>query len=435
MDDMNAFDKQLASVVLRRVGPSEPVDDAAIFTAITATRSPKWRFGSMFSATKFVVAGAVVALFGGFLLVAQPFDRLGDISPGAGSDAEGVAASPRPTLRESVPWGSKRIYFTPPPGFPTGTGGVEWGIHDVARVALPACADSDSFVEVGPTAKDLTEALADLTGQGHSGPVDVTVSGYPATRFVIYRDLGPVPPGCRTYGEGGVTTWENHDGTSLGTMDGGFAIIVVADVEGERLAFAAFTPGHGLYGPPPDPFVPEAQDPEAQLAALEAHADALVASMEIVDPDPLRAAWVTGTVSGGTQVGSPEVTIEEGVTRSYPFHWRDMRMVMSDERLSGTLHTIYNQDVHGGASGDLSQFLVGAGAYRIENEGGSWEGPSIFLNEGSSGTATVSDTGLLVGDGAYEGLSAFLVFDMSQRPGAVVGAIFPGEVPPVATFE
>ena len=68
MDQMDALDRQLASVVLRRVGPSEPVDDLAIFTAITTTQSPKWRFQSMFSATKFVVAGVIVALFGGFLL-------------------------------------------------------------------------------------------------------------------------------------------------------------------------------------------------------------------------------------------------------------------------------------------------------------------------------------------------------------------------------
>ena len=68
MDGMNAFDRQLASVVLRRVGPSEPVDDAAILTAITTTQSPKWRFQSMFSTTKFVIAGAILALFGGFLL-------------------------------------------------------------------------------------------------------------------------------------------------------------------------------------------------------------------------------------------------------------------------------------------------------------------------------------------------------------------------------
>ena len=68
MDDMTRLERRLARDALRVAGPSRPVDAAAIFTAITATQSPKWRFRSMFSATKFVVAGAIVALFGGFLL-------------------------------------------------------------------------------------------------------------------------------------------------------------------------------------------------------------------------------------------------------------------------------------------------------------------------------------------------------------------------------
>ena len=155
-------------------------------------------------------------------------------------------------------------------------------------------------------------------------------------------------------------------------------------------------------------------------------------------PDPMGAAWVTGTLGGGTgsQVGSPEVTVEEGVTRSYPYHWQDFaQMRVSDPRLGGMLSVIYNQDTYDGAEGDLSTFTVASGTYRIENEGGSWEGPNIALNRGSSGTDTVSDTGVLVGSGAYEGLTAFLVFDFSQGPATVVGAIFPGEMPPMATFE
>jgi hypothetical protein len=188
--------------------------------------------------------------------------------------------------------------------------------------------------------------------------------------------------------------------------------------------------------------------PTARVAALAAATlllavlgvGALVAGAQSPSPPPPedvagQPAWVTGTVSGGTLAGTPEVKVEEGVTRSYPYHWRDMRLTTSDSRLSGTLHTIYNQDVYSGAAGDVSQFLVGAGAYRIENEAGSWEGPSIFLNLGSSGTATVSDNSVVVGSGAYEGLSAFLVFEFSSNPGTVVGAIFPGEMPPVATFE
>ena len=58
MDDMNAFENQVGREVVLAMGPFRPVDDAALFTAITARRSPTWRFQSMFSATRLVVAGA-----------------------------------------------------------------------------------------------------------------------------------------------------------------------------------------------------------------------------------------------------------------------------------------------------------------------------------------------------------------------------------------
>ena len=53
-----------------------------------------------FSATKFVVAGVIVALFGGFLLIAQPFDQQGSVPGAATGDAgtfspTGSMAQPR----------------------------------------------------------------------------------------------------------------------------------------------------------------------------------------------------------------------------------------------------------------------------------------------------------------------------------------------------
>jgi hypothetical protein len=87
MDDMNAFERQVARDAARDVGPVRPVDDLAIFNAITTTQSPKWRFQSMFGATKFVVAGVIVALFGGFLLsgvLTQPSD---ESAPAVGASA------------------------------------------------------------------------------------------------------------------------------------------------------------------------------------------------------------------------------------------------------------------------------------------------------------------------------------------------------------
>jgi hypothetical protein len=88
MDDMNAFERQMAGEIAVLMGPISPVDDLAILSDITAatTKSPKWRFQSMLSATKFVVAGAIVALFGGFLLIAQPFEQQSASVPGAATD-------------------------------------------------------------------------------------------------------------------------------------------------------------------------------------------------------------------------------------------------------------------------------------------------------------------------------------------------------------
>jgi len=77
MDDMTAFERQLAARLERKAGPRRAVDALAIARSATASRSPTGRFQTMFSATKFVVAGVIVALFGGFLLTSvmtQPRD-------------------------------------------------------------------------------------------------------------------------------------------------------------------------------------------------------------------------------------------------------------------------------------------------------------------------------------------------------------------------
>jgi len=101
MDDMNAFEKQLAGEVERAFGPPHPVDVSAIVHDAT-TQSPKWRFQSMFSATKFVVAGAIVALFGGFLLsgvlTQQPSDEM---APAAATTSGPGAFSPAGSLGEA----------------------------------------------------------------------------------------------------------------------------------------------------------------------------------------------------------------------------------------------------------------------------------------------------------------------------------------------
>ena len=67
MDDMRSFEDRLAEELGLMAGPEPPVDALAVSRSVAA-QAPKRRLQIMFSATKFVLAGAIVALFGGFLL-------------------------------------------------------------------------------------------------------------------------------------------------------------------------------------------------------------------------------------------------------------------------------------------------------------------------------------------------------------------------------
>ena len=95
MDDMTIFEQRLASGLEQLAGPPRPVDALAISRSVT-TQSAKWRLQPMFNATKFVIAGLIVALFGGFLLS-------GVLTPSPDRDAlpaavDTSASSPSPTV-------------------------------------------------------------------------------------------------------------------------------------------------------------------------------------------------------------------------------------------------------------------------------------------------------------------------------------------------
>ena len=97
MTDMIAFEREVATEVVRDMGPSEPVDDLAIFEAVTASRrSRRWEF-TPFAALRFAVAAAIVALFGGFLLAGVLTAPQGDdVLPAA------VTEAPSPMTAEEL---------------------------------------------------------------------------------------------------------------------------------------------------------------------------------------------------------------------------------------------------------------------------------------------------------------------------------------------
>ena len=275
MDDLTALDRQIAAELLRDAGPSLPVDDAAIFTAITATQSPKRRFPSMFNATKFVIAGAIVALFGGFLMLAGPIRDGGEqagsenaaTTPASGSpspdsrsahrhqlDVDGVAlsfehvpkAAPDPDWEglDKFDGGVDRpkddLYISMSTHGPQGAEAmILWTTFPGGSHARPCLLDPAST-----TAEDLAGAMATAPGvEVVGGPSDAMIGGragkYVALTVVPLTDgfVGPSSdwePGCDpAYFFG----WEPHDGGAFwsNTDPGDTIWIWIVEVGGKLL--------------------------------------------------------------------------------------------------------------------------------------------------------------------------------------------------------
>ena len=149
MVDLNAFERQLADESLRIVGPVRPVDDLAVFEAATS-RSQRWGF-TMLSALKFIAAGVIVALFGGFLLAGVLTTPQGDeVAPAAVTDSPERAVTSEPT---EVPDPSVRTDILP---------GVALTVEEV---------EPSVFRVVDDGVRDLTSVDAEDIAAGYDGGI------------------------------------------------------------------------------------------------------------------------------------------------------------------------------------------------------------------------------------------------------------------------
>lgn len=96
---------------------------------------------------------------------------------------------------------------------------------------------------------------------------------------------------------------------------------------------------------------------------------------------------------------------------------------MSDPRLDGRWTRTNNIDQHAEPS-----VWTWQATWRVENDQGAWEGvetPIVFA-DGSRSTTTA----VLVGEGAYEGLTAVTEFDHEGEGWDLRGIVVEGEIPP-----
>lgn len=142
--------------------------------------------------------------------------------------------------------------------------------------------------------------------------------------------------------------------------------------------------------------------------------------------DPSQAAVITGTIA---DLGSPSNTsgtreVTDGIVRTKGIHYMNV-WETSDPRLSGT--ATYDAAWIAFPAEDLQ---VEAARHVLENADGRWVGSgSTLANSGVIDENT--DIAILRGEGAYEGLTAYVQMDWTSLPATIEAAIFPGEMPVV----
>jgi hypothetical protein len=154
-----------------------------------------------------------------------------------------------------------------------------------------------------------------------------------------------------------------------------------------------------------------------------------------IDPCTTPVAPARGFIRWGSEQPGTEAFVS-----ATGEHIREFRYVntmdMEDERLSGSNANVLEFDYSlndGGPARDSyppfdpARAGVFRGTFRIENEGGSWEGPWVGAGESLYNWLAVVT---LTGAEGYEGLSATLFIDNTvRRPAAsVVGSIYPTDI-------
>ena len=207
-DQMHAddFERQVADVARRVVGPPRTVDALAVARQ-AATDPPTRRFPSMFSALKFVAASVIVALFGALLLA-------GILPSGSPEQAPPAAQTTEPTSALVTGWvnteGTDRPAFetrmvmtlldaSNPDADPVPLG--EFILEAADRLEAHAFAieyDPDQIDDDGTYLVDmrLEQPVSGQVISRAEAPVPVITHGHPTTdveiKLVVVDDPGPI---------------------------------------------------------------------------------------------------------------------------------------------------------------------------------------------------------------------------------------------------
>jgi hypothetical protein len=172
--------------------------------------------------------------------------------------------------------------------------------------------------------------------------------------------------------------------------------------------------------PPTTVAPPTTLAPPTTVAELAAVSQAPVAVTACVDPVSLLGAGTQNRVAIPSPEGRRTLSRSRGDTYLVP--WTEV----SDRRLEGTYTQTWNQDEY---SADGEAFLsIVVTTDRITNDQGAWQGSHVWYRpaEGDQSPSPL----VMVGEGAYEGLTAILRGVEDYGECAVSGYIIEGSIPP-----
>ena len=136
-------------------------------------------------------------------------------------------------------------------------------------------------------------------------------------------------------------------------------------------------------------------------------------SAALAEPVEFTAVF---TPSSRVRCGTYETV--EGVEQQRGSAWTPVMSGVSDRRLDGTL--TYSEDYDRYPGG----YQLATATYRIANDGGAWQGSTPIIKQDAD--YTDNSVVLLVGEGAYDGLYAWM--DTSDWS-AISGVVFPAPPP------
>ncbi len=168
------------------------------------------------------------------------------------------------------------------------------------------------------------------------------------------------------------------------------------------------------------------------IGLLAGSAVGVAAQDEAAAAELATPARVAGAIQGGGNVVQPPTeTVVDDVLEVRGFYLTGDALEMDDPRMTGSISVTFNADVH--KVGDFEEIVLEAIELRIDNDDGSWQGLGTALTHAGpeipDGETINLQTLPMTGAGAYEGLSAYTLWDFSQDPVTVEGVIYEGGLP------